>query len=122
MCRADQSGNSADATRANAAAEGVADRVELHTADMTALPFEANTFDVVVSSMAIHNIGGNAGRRKAIDEAVRVGAPAAGRRSPTSAAPGDTRRDSPGSRNDRRHPPPAGLAILAGGAWVVTRR
>src|SRR2546423_3467832 len=28
--RADQSGNSADATRANAAAEGVADRVELH--------------------------------------------------------------------------------------------
>jgi ubiquinone/menaquinone biosynthesis C-methylase UbiE len=70
--RADQSGNSADATRANAAAEGVADRVELHTADMTALPFEADTFDVVVSSMAIHNIRGKAGRDKAIDEAARV--------------------------------------------------
>ena len=36
----DQSGNSADATRRNALAEGVADRVELQTADMTALPFE----------------------------------------------------------------------------------
>jgi ubiquinone/menaquinone biosynthesis C-methylase UbiE len=70
--RADQSGNSADATRANAVAEGVADRVELHTADMTALPFADNSFDVVVSSLAIHNIRGAAGRRKAIDEAVRV--------------------------------------------------
>jgi hypothetical protein len=35
----DQSGNSPDATLANAAAAGVADRVEVHTADMTALPF-----------------------------------------------------------------------------------
>src|SRR3954465_3161160 len=42
----DQSGNSAEATRRNAGAEGVADRVELHTADMTALPFEDNSFDV----------------------------------------------------------------------------
>ncbi len=68
----DQSGNSAEATRRNAIAEGVADRVELHTADMTALPFEDNSFDVVVSSLAIHNIRGRAGRQKAIDEAVRV--------------------------------------------------
>src|SRR6516165_5562 len=68
----DQSGNSAEATRRNAIAEGVADRVELHTADMTALPFEDNSFDVVVSSLAIHNIAGRAGREKAVDEAVRV--------------------------------------------------
>ena len=33
--RGDQSGNAAEATRRNALAEGVADRVELHTADMT---------------------------------------------------------------------------------------
>ncbi len=68
----DQSGNSAEATRRNAVAEGVADRVELHTGDMTALPFEDNSFAVVVSSLAIHNIRGRAGRQKAIDEAVRV--------------------------------------------------
>src|SRR5262245_10527163 len=37
---ADQAGNSAEATRRNAVAEGVADRVELNTGDMTALPFE----------------------------------------------------------------------------------
>jgi SAM-dependent methyltransferase len=68
----DQSGNSAEATRRNAVAEGVADRVELQTADMTALPFEDDSVDVVVSSMAIHNIRGRAGREKAISEAVRV--------------------------------------------------
>jgi len=68
----DQSGNSAEATRRNAVAEGVADRVELHTADMRALPLDDDSVDVVVSSMAIHNIGGRAGRAKAISEAVRV--------------------------------------------------
>src|SRR5947209_8580471 len=68
----DQSGNSAEATRRNAIAEGVADRVELHTADMTALPLEDDSFDVVVSSRAIHNIRGCAGREEAISEAVRV--------------------------------------------------
>ncbi len=69
---ADQSGNSAEATRRNAIAEGVADRVELHTGDMTGLPFADNSFDVIVSSLAIHNISGRAGREKAITEAVRV--------------------------------------------------
>jgi arsenite methyltransferase len=68
----DQSGNSVEATQRNAVAEGVADRVELHTADMTALPFEDNSFDVVLSSLAIHNISGRGGREKAINEAVRV--------------------------------------------------
>src|SRR4029077_1595533 len=70
--KADQSGNSAEDTQRNAAAEGVADRVELHTGDLTALPFEDNSFDVVLSSLAIHNISGRAGREKAIREAVRV--------------------------------------------------
>jgi ubiquinone/menaquinone biosynthesis C-methylase UbiE len=70
--RKDQSGNSPEATQRNAVAEGVADRIELHTADMTALPFEADSLDIVVSNIAIHNIKGRAGREKAIDEAVRV--------------------------------------------------
>ncbi|MGL4553680.1 MAG: class I SAM-dependent methyltransferase [Gemmataceae bacterium] len=68
----DQSGNRAEATRRNAAAEGVADRVDLYTADMTALPFEDDSFDVIVSNLAVHNISRYAGRQKAIDEAVRV--------------------------------------------------
>ena len=41
----DQSGNSAAAARRNAAAEGVADRTELHTGDMAALPFEDDNFE-----------------------------------------------------------------------------
>jgi arsenite methyltransferase len=70
--RADQSGNSAEATRRNARAEGVADRVALVTADMAALPFAEGSFDVVLSSVAVHNIKGRASRDRAIGEAVRV--------------------------------------------------
>ena len=70
--RVDQSGNSLEATRRNAIAEGVDDRVELHTANLMALPFEDDSFDLVVSNLAIHNISGRAGREKAISEGVRV--------------------------------------------------
>ncbi|WSV82634.1 class I SAM-dependent methyltransferase [Nocardia sp. NBC_01009] len=68
----DQSGNSAATTEWNAAAEGVADRVQLHTGDMTELPFADGDFDVVVSSLAIHNIKTAAGRAAAVREAFRV--------------------------------------------------
>jgi len=39
---------------------------------MRALPFPDTTFDVVVSSLAIHNIRSNGDRRRAIAEAFRV--------------------------------------------------
>jgi ubiquinone/menaquinone biosynthesis C-methylase UbiE len=68
----DQSGNTVEATRRNAVAEGVADRIELRTANMADLPFDDDSFDVVVSSLAIHNIKSRAGRDRAIDEAIRV--------------------------------------------------
>ncbi len=70
--QADQSANSRAATLANAAAEGVADRVEVHDGDMTMLPFDDDTFDVVVSSLAIHNVADRRGRREAMREIVRV--------------------------------------------------
>lgn len=72
LWQADQTDNSEQATLANAVAEDVADRVELHTADMTALPLPDESVDVVVSNLAIHNIPGHAGRRRALNEAVRV--------------------------------------------------
>jgi ubiquinone/menaquinone biosynthesis C-methylase UbiE len=39
---------------------------------MRALPFPDASFDVVVSSLAIHNIRSNDDRRKAVAEALRV--------------------------------------------------
>jgi ubiquinone/menaquinone biosynthesis C-methylase UbiE len=39
---------------------------------MRAVPFPDSTFDLVVSSLAIHNIEGQQGRGQAVDGAVRV--------------------------------------------------
>jgi len=69
---ADQSGNKAEATLANAQIEGILDRVEVKTGDMRELPFGDQTVDVVVSSLAIHNIPDRAGRVRAVQEIVRV--------------------------------------------------
>lgn len=70
--RTDQSGNTAAVTRRNASLEGVAGRVQIVTGDMRALPYRDGTFDLVVSSLAIHNIRTNADRRRAVAEAFRV--------------------------------------------------
>jgi ubiquinone/menaquinone biosynthesis C-methylase UbiE len=70
--KTDQSGNAAETTLCNAAAEGVLDRVEVHTASMTALPFADGSFDLVVSNVAVHNVKGRQGREKVLEEAVRV--------------------------------------------------
>lgn len=72
LWQADQSDNSQQATLANAAVENVADRIEIRTADMTALPLADESVDVIVSSLAIHNIPSSAGRRQALAEAIRV--------------------------------------------------
>jgi arsenite methyltransferase len=68
----EQSGNALSVTQHNAEREGVADRVALYTADMRHLPFPDGTFDLVVSSLAIHNIPSPEGRKQAITEAVRM--------------------------------------------------
>lgn len=68
----DQSGNARSVALRNALLEGVSERVQIETADMRALPFADATFDLVVSSLAIHNIRSNAERKRAIAEAFRV--------------------------------------------------
>lgn len=68
----DQSSNSKAATLANAAAEGVAGRVEVLDGDMRSLPLASASVDAVVASLAIHNITERAGRRQAIQEIARV--------------------------------------------------
>ena len=68
----DQSGNAKEVTVRNASLEGVGDRVEIDTGDMRSLPYADATFDVVVSSLAIHNVPSTADRRQAIAEGFRV--------------------------------------------------
>lgn len=68
----DQSGSSCEVTLVNAQAEGVAERVELHTGDLRALRFEDASFDVVLSSLAIHNIKPEADREQSARQALRV--------------------------------------------------
>ncbi len=71
----DQSGNSEQTTLRNAELEGVRERVELHTGDMRRLPFPDGSFDVVTSSLAIHNIRDEEGRKQALEEIWRVTKP-----------------------------------------------
>jgi arsenite methyltransferase len=68
----DQAGNSPAATRANLACEGVSDRAEILGADARAIPFGDGTFDVIVSSWALHNIYDVAERTRAVREICRV--------------------------------------------------
>jgi arsenite methyltransferase len=68
----DQSGNHPEITLLNAKTEGVVDLVEVRTGDMRKLPFEDQTIDVVVSSLAIHNVPDKEGRAQAIREISRV--------------------------------------------------
>src|SRR5258706_319927 len=52
--------------------EGVADKVEVHTGDARKLPFDDASFNVVLSSMALHNIYNAGERQTAVREIARV--------------------------------------------------
>jgi SAM-dependent methyltransferase len=68
----DLAGNSSQATLDNARLEQVAERVEVHTADMRTMPFPDGSFDVIVSSNAIHNLYKAPERAAALKEIARV--------------------------------------------------
>ncbi|MBM18090.1 MAG: methyltransferase type 11 [Epsilonproteobacteria bacterium] len=68
----DLSNNAPGFTLRNAELEGVQNRLEVHTADVRQLPFEKDSFDIVVSSLVIHNIESEQERNKALDEMLRV--------------------------------------------------
>jgi len=70
--RANQSGNSASTAQENAVREGVDDRIELQTGDARDIPFPDGSFDVVVTSLALHSIPDREGREKALREIARV--------------------------------------------------
>ncbi|MEO8333802.1 MAG: class I SAM-dependent methyltransferase [bacterium] len=70
--QADQHANSPAATIANAVAEGVSDRVTVRDGDMRQLPLDDASVDVVVSSLAIHNVPTAEERATSIREIARV--------------------------------------------------
>jgi ubiquinone/menaquinone biosynthesis C-methylase UbiE len=69
---ADLSDNRPEATWLNAEIEGVSGRVEVKDGDARRLPFGEASCDVVLSSLALHNIPEPEGRRQAMREIARV--------------------------------------------------
>jgi len=68
----DQGDNHPENTARNARIEGVIDRVEIRDGDARKLDFPDESFDIIVSSLALHNIREKAERDQAIREIVRV--------------------------------------------------
>jgi SAM-dependent methyltransferase len=68
----DLSGNTPDAAKANAKLEGVADKVRIENGDAQKLVYPDNHYDVVVSSLALHNIPESEARGQAVREMFRV--------------------------------------------------
>jgi len=56
----------------NAAIEGVGDRVNFQKASASALPFEAGSFDAVVSNLVFHEVSDTNDKQEVIKEALRV--------------------------------------------------
>ena len=68
----DLSSNSAESTKANIQAEGVADRCELRSEPAQKMTFPSDSFDVIVSNQCLHNIPSSTERDVACAEIVRV--------------------------------------------------
>lgn len=68
----DQSGNRRISTELNARIEGVADRVTIHDADITRLPFADGAYDLVTASFSLRSLAVAAERAEAVAQIARV--------------------------------------------------
>jgi SAM-dependent methyltransferase len=66
------SGNGPEQVLENANLEGVAGRVEAAKGDVRQLPFDENTFDVIVSNFVFHELPTREQRERMVQEMVRV--------------------------------------------------
>jgi arsenite methyltransferase len=66
------SDGSAETVKENAKLEGVADKIRVETGDPRKLVYPEANFDVVVSSLAIHNLPGHEDREQVVREMFRV--------------------------------------------------
>jgi SAM-dependent methyltransferase len=64
--------NSMESAQENASLERVSDRVAFEQGEATNILFPQNSFDVVVSSLALHTIRKRSDRNKAVEEMIRV--------------------------------------------------
>jgi len=70
--QADQAFNSSEATQKNIDLENVSHKIEIHNGDMRQIPFANESFDVIVSSWAIHNLRKKEDRDSVLMEIKRV--------------------------------------------------
>jgi len=68
----DLSDNSAQVTINNARIEGVLDRIKIVDGDARELPFADASFDIVVSSLVVHNLAQKYNRESVMNEMIRV--------------------------------------------------
>ncbi len=62
----------AEVASRNPRLEGVADRINIHHLDARAMPFDDQTFDVIVSSLMLHHAGDGPDRERVLREMARV--------------------------------------------------
>ena len=61
-----------EAFQENSKIEGVADRVSLQNEDVRQLPYDNESFDVIISGLTMHHMSHGAGTNKAMSEMTRV--------------------------------------------------
>jgi ubiquinone/menaquinone biosynthesis C-methylase UbiE len=72
LWKAEAGAHTSEVAWRNAHTERVADRIEIRNVDARTMPFEDQSFDVIVSSLMLHHAGGSLDRDQVIREMLRV--------------------------------------------------